>query len=195
MHCILGSASPRRAAILEFFDIDFIQIPSCFREESIPFSGDPVLYVRTLAEAKGAELSSRHPEALILTADTVVYLDGKIYNKPVDEEEATRFLLELSGKEHFVYTALSVSKRGTVKTEIEKTGVTFYPIEKETIPNYLHAIGYQDKAGGYSVERGGSLLVRKFDGCYYNVLGLPLHALQVLLHSEGIDLRERIRPV
>ena len=108
MHIILGSQSPRRKEILSFFNIPFEQIPSGYDEEALIFNKDPVDYVKTLSKGKALDLHHKHPLSTILTADTIVYMDGKIYGKPRDKAEAMANLSELEGKWHSVYTALSL---------------------------------------------------------------------------------------
>lgn len=189
---ILGSQSPRRGEILRFFSLPFIQIPSNFEEESIPFTGDPIQYVETLAKEKGAILSIEHPENFILTADTIVYLEGKVYNKPKDRQEAISFLQELSGKWHTVYTALVLSYPGGQYVRVEETRILFHDLKENHIHNYLNYINFLDKAGGYAIQQGGSLVVKKIEGCYYNVMGLPLNALKELLNLVNIDLWEYV---
>lgn len=189
---ILGSSSPRRGEILHFFSLPFLQIASHFDEESIPFTGDPEEYVKTLSLKKGEVLSVIYPESYILTADTVVYLDGKIFNKPKNKEEAIFFLEKLSGKWHVVYTAVALSIGSVQHVRVEKTSILFHELTKSHIDHYLNHVNFLDKAGGYAIQQGGSLIVKKIEGCYYNVMGLPLSALQELLNLVGIDLWEHM---
>jgi septum formation protein len=190
---ILGSGSPRRKEILSFFSLPFSQITSDFDEESITYAGDALLYVETLAEKKGESLSKEHPEDIIITADTIVYLDGKVYNKPKSKEEATSFLQELSGKWHTVYTAVALTHRGKQHAKTEKTNILFNELTDDHIEHYLAHVNFLDKAGSYAIQQGGSLVVKKIDGCYYNVMGLPINALQELLQLVNIDLWEYMR--
>ncbi len=187
---ILGSSSPRRKEILSFFSLPFSQITSNFDEESITYEGDALLYVETLAEKKGESLSKEHPEDIIITADTIVYLDGKVYNKPKSKEEATSFLQELSGKWHTVYTAVALTHGDKQHVKTEKTNILFNELTDDHIEHYLAHVNFLDKAGSYAIQQGGSLVVKKIDGCYYNVMGLPINALQELLQLVNIDLWE-----
>lgn len=190
---ILGSSSPRRAEILRFFSIPFIQKSSDFPEEQIPFLGDPEKYVQTLAQKKGESLQSIYPQSSILTADTVVYLNGKVYNKPKDRKEAILFLQELAGNWHFVYTALCLSFEGKQCVIVEKTEILFHSLSLIQISHYLDHINFLDKAGSYAIQQGGCVVVKEIRGCYYNVMGLPINALKQLLTYVGIDLWEHLK--
>ena len=194
-HFILGSGSPRRKEILNYFSLNFSQESSLFDESSIAFIGDPLVYATDLALGKLASLKEKFPEAIILTADTIVYFDGKIYNKPKDEDEAFRFLRELSGKWHSVYTALTLYDGRTSKKkfeEVEETKVLFNPLTPEEIRHYHSKIHWADKAGGYAIQVGAGLIVNRIDGCYYNVMGLPINSLWRILKHVDIDLWNHI---
>lgn len=193
MELILGSQSPRRGEILHFFSLPFKQVPSHFDEKKVIFESDPIKYVQTLAEEKGLSLAKDYPENIILTADTIVFLEGKVYNKPKDRKEAVSFLKGLSGKWHTVYTALALYSRGKQFTRIEKTEILFHELKEVHIEHYLNKINFLDKAGSYAIQQGGSLIVKEIRGCYYNVMGLPLSALRELLHLVDIDLWEHMR--
>lgn len=188
MRLILGSASPRRKEILQFFSLPFEQIPSDFNEEEIPFEGDPILYAMTLSEAKAKNLAKRYPDGYILTADTIVFQDGKIYAKPNNTKEANQFLRELAGGSHEVYTAVSLYYQKEIFSKAEMTRVFFHPLTETQIKNYHTAFSATDKAGGYDIQKGGCILVKRIEGCFYNVLGLPINAVVFLLKKAGIDL-------
>jgi len=183
---ILGSQSQRRKEILEYFQYPFVQIASDFDEDSIQFQGDPEKYVLTLALKKSEELSKKFPEALILTADTTVYCQGKIYNKPRDLNEAKAILKELCGNWHTVYTGVVLRKGAKIFQTVEATRVLMNPRTPEQIDAYLAKNKWQDKAGGYSIQGGSGMLVNKIDGCYYNVVGLPINALAHLFKQHNI---------
>lgn len=185
---VLGSQSPRRKEILGFFSLPFIQASPPFDEEAVPFNGDPEDYVCTLSKGKGAALLSQFPESVILTADTIVFREGKVYGKPKDKEEAHRHLSELSGKWHFVYTGVTVQTRDKVISKAEMSRVLFNPLSPEQIDQYLDQIKWSDKAGGYAIQDSGGLIVQKIDGCYYNVKGLPINTVEHLLKDFGFTL-------
>lgn len=192
---ILGSQSPRRKEILSFFSLPFKQVSSCFDEASIPFQGDPYAYVIELSNGKAQALAQSYPESIILTADTVVYLNGKIYGKPVDEQELYTFLKELEGNWHEVFTGLTLRKGNQVYHQTEVTRVLFNSITDSQLESYSKNLPWQDKAGGYMAQLAGSLLVKRIDGCFYNVLGLPINALHDLLKQVDIDLWSYLGPL
>jgi septum formation protein len=188
MKLILGSQSPRRKEILSFFSLPFQQVSPHFDEEAVVFKGDPIEYVNTLAKGKLESLAKDFPEQILLTADTVVYREGNIYNKPADEEEAFQILKQLVGNWHSVYTGIAVQYQGKLFQAAEETQVLFNSLTDEQIHTYYHRLPYKDKAGGYSIQQAGSLIVKKIDGCFYNVMGLPINTLRDLLNKAGIDL-------
>jgi septum formation protein len=188
MQFILGSQSPRRREILEFFDIPFKQVSPQFDETSIPFHDNPSEYVQLLAKGKADSLIYQFPDAIILTADTIVYQAGKIYGKPKDQQEAFTYLKELSGKWHSVFTGLTISLRGQDFQAQEETRVLFNVLTEEQVNIYIQKLACSDKAGGYMIQGAGGLIVKRIEGCYYNVVGLPLNALCSVLNQAGIDL-------
>lgn len=188
MRLILGSQSPQRREILEYYTLPFEQVASHFAEELVPFEGDPVHYATILAEGKAASLKDRFPQAVILTADTVVFKEGKIFNKPADEEENFAMLSELNGARHSVFTAVTALKKDKCSTVCEETRVEFHHLSDAQLKLYHHAFHGRDKAGGYSIQRGGSVIVKRMEGCFYNVMGLPIGALQQVLKNVGINL-------
>lgn len=193
MRLILGSASPRRKEILSFFSLPFEQIPSDFPEETVHFKNDPIAYVKTLSEKKGESLSQAHPDALILTADTAVFCKGKVYNKPKDKEEAFQFLSELSGNWHDIFTGIALRKGETFYSAVENTRVLFHPLTPKQIKTYHHHFFFADKSGGFAVEGSGNIIVKRIEGCYYNILGLPMNALRELFSQMGVDLWDHIK--
>ena len=190
---VLGSQSPRRKEILGFFDIPFEQISPNFDEEAIPFEGDPEVYVSILSKGKADSLSTVYPNATILTADTIVYREHKVYGKPKDKNDAIRIIGELSGQWHSVYTGLTLWKDNEFFHKVEKTNVLFNTLTLEQIHHYIERCHWADKAGGYGIQTGGGLPINKIDGCYYNVMGLPTNALRELFLKIGIDLWQHIK--
>lgn len=191
---ILGTTSPRRREVLSYFSINFRQIPPDFDESTIPFNQDPVAYTTTLAQNKGKSINKKFPDEIILSADTVVYFDKKVYNKPKDLEEAVQFLQELSGNWHQVYTGVAVQQGNAVHTDVACTEILFHKLTEEQIRAYLQFGGHLDKAGGYAIQHCGSLIVRQIVGCYYNVMGLPVGTVRSLLLNVGIDLWDYLQP-
>lgn len=188
MQLILGSQSPRRREVLSFFDIPFRQVSPHFDEDSVPFHGNPQEYVQTLSKGKADSLAHEFPKETILTADTIVYREGKIYGKPKNQEEAFQYLKELSGKWHSVFTGLTLSSKGQDFQTVDETLVLFNSLTDEQIKTYYQMLTLSDKAGGYMIQGSGGLIVKRIEGCYYNVVGLPINALYSLLLQAGIDL-------
>lgn len=192
MRLILGSMSPRRREILDYFSIPYEQVHPQFDENRVQFEGDPALFASKIALGKAESLSEIYPEAAILTADTIVYKDGKIYGKPLDHEDAFRMLSELSGSWHSVFTAVALSFGQKKYQETEETKVLFNPLTSEKIRSYLKALHYADKAGSYAIQLAGSLIIRRIEGCYYNVMGLPVNVVSQLLEKVGIRLWDHL---
>ena len=195
MKLILGSQSPRRKEILNYFDLSFTQIVSNFDEESIPFKNNPQEYVKTLAICKARVLKEDYPDSVILTADTIVYKEGKIYGKPKDENQAYQFLKELEGSWHSVFTGVALVDGSKEFQAFEETKVQFHKLSDEQIITYHRCLPSQDKAGGYLIQGAGGLIVKSIEGCYYNVVGLPLTSLSLLLKQVGIDLWSHLKNV
>lgn len=193
MDLILGSQSPRRREILQFFSLPFRQIASDYDESLVPFTGDPVAYAQEIARQKALCLSKIHPAATILTADTVVFLDGKSFGKPTDLQEAHAMLRALSGREHQVFTAVCAARGNRLISGVEESRVTLNELTDAQIHIYLNRLHPLDKAGGFAVQGGGSLIVKRIEGCYYNVMGLPPQTVRRLLLEMGIDLWDYLK--
>ncbi len=190
---ILGSQSPRRKEIMSQFSLPFEQATPPFVEEAIAFNGDPIEYVTTLSRGKAESLHRTYPNAIILTADTVVYLESKVYNKPADYDEAVRFITEFSGKWQSVFTSVTVRHGHTTHSAVEETRILMNAVSLEQIHYFLDKITWKDKAGGFTIQGPGNLLVRKIEGCYNNVTGLPVNTVRDLLLRVGIDLWHYIK--
>ncbi|MBE2279225.1 MAG: septum formation protein Maf [Ignavibacteriaceae bacterium] len=173
----LASQSPRRLQLLKMIALDVEAVKLDFPEESIEFS-NPENYVSKLAEMKMGIAILQNLNGIILTADTIVSLNNKILNKPENYSHAVAMLSELSGKTHEVYTAFSLSNKGETITGIEKTEVKFKNLLSSEIESYILTKSPFDKAGGYGIQDGwGAIFTEKINGCYYNVMGLPLSNL------------------
>lgn len=190
---ILGSQSPRRKEILSFFNLPFEQATPEFDEESIIYRRDPIHYVRLLAEGKARALQPLYPHDIILTADTIVYRSGKVYNKPKDEKQAFEMLSELVGKWHSVFTGVAILKEEILYSGWEETRVLFNAMTEDEIRHYHRKIHWADKSGGYAIQMAGGLIVKKIDGCYYNVMGLPINTVHSLLKKSGIELWDYVQ--
>ncbi len=179
---ILASASPRRRELLAQLGYPFEVAPSRFEERAEGLSA----YQTALAFARGKarEVFSRHPEAIVLGADTVVALGDEIFGKPADGEDARRMLRKLSGKTHSVFTGVCVcSPRGTRESVVE-TRVEFYPLAEELIERYVKSGLPMDKAGGYGIQDGYPL-VKGVKGSFTNVVGLPVEEVGALIAALG----------
>lgn len=190
---ILGSQSPRRREVLSAFALPFEQRSPPFSEEGVPYEGDPDSYAATQAEGKAASLQAEYPDALILTADTVVSLDGEVYGKPKDEVQAFQFLQTLQGKWHQVHTGVALADGGKITTRTATSRVKFHTLNNRQIRAYITHAKWSDKAGSYGIQLPEGLIVEKIEGCYYNVLGLPLGTVQELLLTAGIDLWDYLK--
>lgn len=194
MRLILGSQSPRRKEILSHFGLPFEQFSSDFVEESIPFQGDPQAYAQAISDGKSETLCHQFPDAIIVTADTVVYCRGKTYGKPRDREESFTFLRELAGQWQSVYTAVTVRRNQQVYRSVEETRVLLNEMTDREIRVYQERLHLSDKAAGYAVQLPGGLAVNRIEGCFFNVMGLPINTLRALLQHVGIDLWDYIKP-
>jgi septum formation protein len=174
---ILASLSPRRREILSLLGLDYdVVAPSLVSEEAFFGSGAIEDSVATLAVAKAQSVSRIRPQALVLGADTVVVLDNLALGKPKDAADAGRMLGLLSGKTHAVYTgvALVCAEDNFTACTTEKTLVSFRLVEQWEIDQYLEHVEYRDKAGAYAIQGKAMAFIDRIDGCYYNVVGLPV---------------------
>lgn len=173
----LASKSPRRKKLLKQIGLEFRTLTFDFEEKLIPYES-PVIAVKRLAAEKMNEASSRvKSDAIIITADTIVMLDGTILGKPKSKIDAKRMLRMLSGRTHLVYTGFGVMNTSNNKLLIryEKTSVTFRNLMNNEINDYVETGSPLDKAGAYGIQDDfGAVFVSKINGCYYNVVGLPL---------------------
>lgn len=187
---VLASASPRRAAILERLGIDYVVDPASVDEREHPGEG-AAEHAARLAAAKAAEVATRHPGALVLAGDTVVTLEGRILGKPASEDEATRTLMELSGRRHRVVGALALATppKARLHLRVDSTVVHFRPFPRSTAEAYVTTGEPMDKAGAYGIQGLGAALVREIEGDYYTVVGLSVTGLLSLLEEAGFAYR------
>lgn len=187
MGLILASGSPRRRQLLEQLGLTFT-VRSSDVDESVSPGLTPAQVVESLSARKGeavAQLSQ--PGDLILSADTVVALEGAILGKPRSREEAAAMLSALSGRTHQVYTGVTLLQDGRRLTGHEVTAVTFRPLSPEEIAAYVSTGEPMDKAGSYGIQGYGCLLVEGIRGDYFNVVGLPVCRLGRMLARFGIE--------
>lgn len=182
---ILASGSPRRAALLKQIGFDFDIIPSVVHENLDGYKS-PVKLVTSLSMQKARNVARKVKQGIIVSADTLVVLDGKQLGKPRDEVEAKEMLRCLSGNEHYVYTGFTLlhmpSRRSISNYEV--TRVKFRELSKEEIDAYVRSGSCLDKAGAYGIQDDfGAVFVERIDGCYYNVMGFPLTKFYVTLQK------------
>ncbi|MCI9222195.1 MAG: septum formation inhibitor Maf [Oscillospiraceae bacterium] len=189
MSIILASNSPRRRELLAQIGIRDFQILSPDVDEAVESGLSPARMVEALSLRKARAAAGRAgAEDLILAADTVVALDGRVLGKPRDQEEAFAMLSALSGREHRVYTGVTVLGGGRAATEHEETAVAFRALSPEEIRDYIATGEPMDKAGAYGIQGVGALLVQGIRGDYCNVVGLPLFRLGRMLSGFGVKL-------
>lgn len=189
MEIILASASPRRAQLLSQVGVDFRVVVSEVDETIVP-GLPPVELVVELAKQKAQAVAQGLDTGLVIGADTLVIADGRILGKPASEAEATDMLRQLSGKNHTVATGVAVVKANTgeVAAGVETTEVWFRTLSETEISAYVASGEPLDKAGAYGIQGRGALLVSRLEGCFFNVVGLPLVKLLELLRRLGADL-------
>jgi septum formation protein len=182
---ILASSSPRRKELLKMAGYDFTDVPAVVSEEYL-HGTPPMQIVEQLAARKARFAAKENPQAAVIGADTLVVLKGRIMGKPKDEADAKAMLRLLSGNVHQVYTGYCVIKGTEVITGHECTSVEFYPLKDADIDAYIATGEPMDKAGAYGIQGRGALLVKRIDGDFYNVMGLPIGKINRIL--KGISL-------
>ncbi len=189
---ILASASPRRRELLERLQLNFTVQPADIDESRFP-NEDAASYPLRTAIKKAMAVAEKEENALVLAADTVVVLDDDILGKPKDADEAKAMLHRLEGREHIVITGIGIVDTNTGRTlsAVEQTIVYFYPLSDEEIDAYVATGEPLDKAGAYGIQGIGSLLVRRIEGDYFNVMGLPVSKLYRLLLKLDADILKK----
>ena len=192
MNIILASASPRRRELLERVGITDFTVWAPNVDESVEPGLSPADMVEELSLRKARAAAQKFgPDALIIAADTVVALDAAVLGKPRDEDGAFAMLFALSGREHHVYTGVTVLRGDKAVTQHEVTAVTFRELAPDEIRGYIATGEPLDKAGAYGIQGVGALLVSGIRGDYSNVMGLPVFRLGQILRGFGLDLLQR----
>jgi septum formation protein len=174
---LLASASPRRREILENLGFEFEILPSNVDESEVPWN-DPVKSAKLLAEIKAVDAQMTRPRKTIIAADTIVLCDGQVMGKPGSPEEAKEMLVALSGRMHEVVTGLALIATPNIRIiEAESTRVFFRELRPEEISRYIETGEPFDKAGAYAIQGYASAFIEKIEGCYFNVVGLPVSRL------------------
>jgi septum formation protein len=179
---VLASQSPRRKELLEVLGIPFsIVVP--VTDENPKFGESPEDYVVRVARDKARDVASRVSRSIVLSADTVVTIDGEILGKPRDRADAIQMLTKLSGRDHLVLTAVCVINqlKDGMREGLEKTEVSFRQLSLSEIENYVGRENVMDKAGAYAIQGFASVFIPRISGSYSNVMGLPLALVYELL--------------
>ena len=193
-HLVLGSGSPRRVALLRQLELPFEQLVSTAPEPA-PQDGDPEAHAIDAARVKARAVhrmvqereNGEHP-TIVIGADTIVCLDGAILGKPEDAGDASRMLRALSGQTHQVYTGLALIRAdGGERCDCAVTRVRMRRLSETDIRAYVRSGEPLDKAGAYGIQGLGARFIEYIEGCYYNVVGLPLARLSAMLEEAGYD--------
>ena len=206
MKLILASASPRRRELLRMLGLDFEIMVSTAEEKNREFSGlpgkqyfpgnslpdSPGEQAMRVAAEKAGEIAALHPNALVIAADTIVVAENRIMGKPRDKGDAREMLSFLSGRWHEVYTGIALVRAAEGKSllDYERTRVKFHSLSREEIDRYIRSGEPMDKAGAYGIQGLGAVLVERIEGCYFNVVGLPLAKLALMLKKFGLEVLE-----
>lgn len=184
---VLASTSPRRKELLNLIGLRFKVIASSV-QENFEYKDNPEELVEKLALLKAQDVAKRvKPRTLVIGADTVVWC-GDILGKPRDEKEAFEMLRRLSGKTHFVFTGIAIveANTGNLVVSHERTLVKFRDIEDSEINAYIDTKEPLDKAGAYGIQGRGAIFIERIEGCYFNVVGLPIAKLDKMLRNFGV---------
>lgn len=184
---ILASASPRRRQLLAELGVKFEVIVAQVVEHEEP-STPPKVMVTHNAALKADWVARRHPDAWVLGADTTVFLDDRVLNKPANLDEARGMLRTLSGRTHIVFTGLALRHQATGVSwdDGETAEVTFKPFGPEVIDDYLLRVNTLDKAGAYSIQEHSDMIIERTRGSLSNIAGLPLETTKLLLSRCGL---------
>lgn len=173
MKIVLGSSSPRRKELMELIGYEFL-IASPDVNEDIE-EKKPIEYVKKIVGMKGKYIFNNFPNDLIVCADTIVVKDELILGKPKNKDEAFKMLMKLQNDVHFVYTAVFISYKKYQKIFVEKTKVYIDALTNEQIETYIKTTEPYDKAGGYAIQGIFGKYIKKINGDFYNVMGLPIN--------------------
>ncbi|MUT64523.1 nucleoside triphosphate pyrophosphatase [Paenibacillus sp. NEAU-GSW1] len=191
---VLASSSPRRKELVALLGLSLpVYILPSDADESVPEQWSPDRIVEELSVRKALATVSMLQDndeepSIIVGADTIVVLDGEALGKPKDRDEAYTMLSRLQGRSHEVYTGVACVARESGRTVVKhrKTLVFMKPLSEETIRRYIATGESDDKAGAYGIQGYGAAIVDRIDGCYFNVVGLPVSLLADMLHEFGI---------
>lgn len=179
---VLASSSPRRSDLLKQAGFEFTVEPASV-SENVLHGTPPMQIVEQLSARKAEAIAKLHPNDTILAADTIVVLKGRILGKPKDEEAAKQMLKYLSGNVHQVYTGYTIIQGKKFLSGHEVTSVEFYPLSQKEIDEYVASGDPMDKAGAYGIQGKGALFVKRINGDFYNVMGLPIAKISRMLRK------------
>lgn len=175
---VLGSQSPRRQQLLNGLGINFsVEVYTGDEDFPVELKREEIPVFLSIKKSKGI-VDKLKGNYLLITSDTIVWINDRVLNKPADHAEAVNMLSELSGKMHEVYTGVTIASKESTKTFFEKTSVYFKPLSIGEIEYYIKTCKPFDKAGSYGVQEWlGYIAIEKIEGCFFNVMGLPLSRL------------------
>jgi len=186
---ILASSSPRRYDLLKMLGLSFaVEHPNV--SEDVDLSMEPEKVVEILAKRKAQAIANTKSCGFIIGSDTIVLHNGSILGKPKDEQHAVEMLLKLQGDVHYVYSGVAVIDARTKKTVVDyrKTKVFFKSLDLDEISHYVSTKESLDKAGAYGIQGRAAVFIEKIEGCYFNVMGLPLECLASMLKEFNYDI-------
>ena len=172
MGIILASSSPRRKKILEKLGYNFETVSPCIDENNIN-NLNPIDYVIDVSMRKGLKIHQKYPNDFVLSGDTIIEFDNKIIGKPISKIDAFKTLNFLSGKSHYVISALSLTFSNNQINIFDSTKVSFEVLRNELIQEYINNFNILDKAGSYNIEDLDKNFIKNIDGCYNNIVGFP----------------------
>lgn len=184
MALILASGSPRRRELMALITPDYTVHTSEVDEHTV-LADTPAHLAQNLAALKAHAVAALCPQDTVLGCDTVVDCDGVVFGKPTDQADALRMLRALSGRTHRVHTGLCVCRGGRGAATVETTSVHFAPIPEAELLAYIRTPEPYDKAGAYAIQGRAALWCSGIEGCYYNIMGLPVHRAAQLLRQFG----------
>lgn len=186
MALVMASKSPRRRELMGMVTGDF-EVDAAQVDEKAVSAANPAALAQRLAQLKGAEVFARRPKDVVVGCDTVVEIDGLDLGKPGDLDDARRMLGLLSGRAHKVHTGLAVYlPDGTVETGVETSLVYFSELPQNAVEAYIATDEAYDKAGGYAIQGWAARYIYRIEGCYYNIMGLPVAGLYRRLVALGV---------
>ena len=186
-HILLASGSPRRQELLRRIGVTDFTVAAPDVDESYPDHLTPQEIVQYISHKKSLAVASS-PDDIVITADTMVFLDDEKLGKPRDEAHALQMLTALQGRKHTVCTGVTVRQGETVLTRCQSTDVYFRTAAQAELLAYIRSGEPMDKAGAYGVQGQGALLVDRIDGDFFNVMGLPVMLLSQMLREFGVNL-------